>query len=78
MIPQNIQATIGIDFQTKSVHFTKSNQSVKLNIYDTAGEEKYHAVTACHYRKAKGAVIVYDVTNRASFESLEKWLEDVR
>ena len=51
---------------------------IKLNIFDTAGEEKYQAVTACHYRKAKGAVIVYDVTNRKSFENLEKWLDDVK
>lgn len=57
--------------------FPKRNETIKLNIFDTAGEEKYHAVTACHYRKAKGAVIVYDVTNRKSFENVEKWLKDV-
>ena len=65
-IPQNVQATIGVDFQTKVLHLQSGDQ-VKLSFFDTAGEEKYHAVTACHYRKAKGAIIVYDVTNRQSF-----------
>lgn len=60
------------------MHFAKRAETVKLNLFDTAGEEKYNAITACHYRKAKGAVIVYDVTNRKSFENLDKWLTDVR
>ena len=49
-----------------------------MNFFDTAGEEKYHAVTACHYRNAKGAIIVYDVTNRESFEHVERWLNDAK
>jgi small GTP-binding protein len=67
-----------MDFFTKNVRAVRTGDLVKLNIFDTAGEEKFHAVTACHYRKAKGAVIVYDVTNRESFEHLDRWLNDVR
>ena len=67
-----------MDFQQKTLYFAKRVETVKLNLFDTAGEEKYNAITACHYRKAKGAVIVYDVTNRQSFENLDKWLTDVR
>ena len=78
MLPQNVQATIGVDFQIKVVKLNESGEQVKLNFFDTAGEEKYHAVTACHYRKAKGAIIVYDVSNRQSFASVERWLKDVR
>eukprot|EP00347_Sterkiella_histriomuscorum_P004989 403358325 len=77
-VPVDAQATIGVDFQMKTVIFPKRNETIKLNIFDTAGEEKYHAVTACHYRKAKGAVIVYDVTSRKSFEHVDKWLQDVQ
>ena len=51
---------------------------IKLNFFDTAGEEKYHAVTACHYRNAKGTVIVYDVTNRQSFTHVEGWFNDAK
>jgi GTPase SAR1 family protein len=49
-----------------------------LSFFDTAGEEKYHAVTACHYRNAKGTIIVYDVTNRKSFDKVKVWLNDAR
>ncbi len=52
--------------------------NVKFSFYDTAGEERYKAVTACHYRNAKGAIIVYDVTNRESFVNLQKWLADAK
>ncbi len=77
-IPHSVQATIGMDFYTKNIRAVRTGDLVKLNIFDTAGEEKFHAVTACHYRKAKGAVIVYDVTNRESFENLDRWLNDVK
>lgn len=59
---------------------TLANQrmdNIKISFFDTSGEEKYHAVTACHYRKATGALIVYDVTNRQSFENIPRWLNDV-
>ena len=55
-----------------------SGETIRISFFDTAGEEKYHAVTACHYRKALGAIIVYDVTTRSSFDNVEKWLKDVR
>ena len=54
-----------------------NGESIRISFFDTAGEEKYHAVTACHYRKAMGALIVYDVTRRESFDNLQKWLKDV-
>lgn len=54
-----------------------SGENIRISFFDTAGEEKYHAVTACHYRKAMGALLVYDVTRRESFENLNKWLKDV-
>lgn len=52
-------------------------ETIRLSFFDTAGEEKYHAITACHYRKAMGALLVYDVGNRQSFRNIEKWLKDV-
>lgn len=52
--------------------------NVKISLYDTAGEERFHAVTACHYRNAKGTIIVYDVTSRDSFEHVKRWLTDIR
>lgn len=45
---------------------------------DTAGEERFRAVTRLHYRGAVGALVVYDITSRSSFESVERWLMDIR
>ena len=61
----------------KAVSVPTRNDMIRLSFFDTAGEEKYHAITACHYRKAMGALLVYDVCNRESFEHLAKWLKDV-
>ena len=55
-----------------------NNAQIKLSFFDTAGEEKYHAVTACHYRNAKGTIIVYDVTCRQSFDNVKVWLNDTQ
>ncbi len=82
-LPQNAQATLGVDFHSKLINLPNPENeqeqlSVKLSIYDTAGEEKFQAVTACHYRNAKGCIVVYDVTSRRSFENIERWLRDAR
>ena len=58
--------------------YTNRVVQIKLSFFDTAGEEKYHAVTACHYRNAKGTIIVYDVCNRSSFENVKVWLNDTK
>ena len=68
-LPQHATATLGVDFHSKLVtieseHYNNKLAQIKLSFFDTAGEEKYHAVTACHYRNAKGTIIVYDVTSR--------------
>ena len=46
------------------------DDQIRLAFFDTAGEEKFHSVTAAHYRKTKGAIVVYDVTNVDSFLSI--------
>ena len=50
-----------------------NKKQVKLTIWDTAGQERYHALNANYYRKSKGAVIVYDVTDKDSFEKVKMW-----
>mmetsp|Transcript_17157 Transcript_17157/g.16376 ORF Transcript_17157/g.16376 Transcript_17157/m.16376 type:complete len:98 (+) Transcript_17157:206-499(+) len=62
----------------KAIHLVPQEETLRVSFFDTSGEEKYHAITACHYRKATGALIVYDVTSRLSFENLQKWLGDVK
>ena len=63
-VPEKSHATLGVDFMMKVVNVQPQGESIRISFFDTSGEEKYHAITACHYRKATGALIVYDVTNR--------------
>ncbi|XP_065221179.1 ras-related protein Rab-18-B-like [Planococcus citri] len=67
--------TIGVDFKTKTVMI--DGQAVKLAIWDTAGQERFRTLTPSYYRDAQGAVLVYDVTDRASFIKLESWLNEL-
>jgi len=65
-------ATVGIDFKVKTV-MSKNNKRVKLQIWDTAGQEKFNSITTAYYRNARGAIIMYDVTREETFENLRKW-----
>jgi len=78
------RATIGMDFCTRQLavdvmHSEASStvQRLTVQVWDTAGQEQFHSLTATYYRKAGGVMIVYDSTSRASFESLPKWLQQV-
>ncbi|KAG5151212.1 hypothetical protein JHK84_027684 [Glycine max] len=70
------KATIGVEFQTKTLII--DNKTVKAQIWDTAGQERYRAVTSAYYRGAVGAMLVYDMTKRQSFDNMAKWLEELR
>ena len=69
--------TIGVEFATKIITLPNSVR-VKAQIWDTSGCEKYRSITTGHYRRAVGALLVYDVTNEESFEHLDFWLESLR
>ncbi|KAL7671085.1 hypothetical protein ACOME3_005998 [Neoechinorhynchus agilis] len=58
------------------IHF--DNESIKLQIWDTAGQESFRSITRSYYRGAAGALLVYDITRRDTFEHLINWLEDAR
>ncbi|KAJ4966823.1 hypothetical protein NE237_018672 [Protea cynaroides] len=70
------KATIGVEFQTRTVVI--EHKSVKAQIWDTAGQERYRAVTSAYYRGAVGAMLVYDITKRQSFDHIPRWLEELR
>jgi len=70
------QATIGIDFLSKTMYL--EDRTVRLQLWDTAGQERFHSLIPSYIRDSSVAVIVYDVTNRASFLNTAKWLEDVK
>ncbi|KAI8377637.1 ras family-domain-containing protein [Radiomyces spectabilis] len=68
--------TIGVGFGTK--HINVNDQQIKLQIWDTAGQESFRTITRSYYRGAAGALLVYDITRRETFENLPTWLEDIR
>ncbi|CAN6293750.1 unnamed protein product, partial [Urochloa humidicola] len=70
------KATIGVEFQTRTLVI--EHKSVKAQIWDTAGQERYRAVTSAYYRGALGALLVYDITKRQSFDHIPRWLEELR
>ncbi|CBI29902.3 hypothetical protein VitviT2T_012936 [Vitis vinifera] len=70
------KATIGVEFQTKTLAIDQ--KAVKAQIWDTAGQERYRAVTSAYYRGAVGAMLVYDMTKRQSFDHMARWLEELR
>ncbi|KAJ3673737.1 hypothetical protein LUZ60_005729 [Juncus effusus] len=70
------KATIGVEFQTRTLSIQGKN--VKAQIWDTAGQERYRAVTSAYYRGAVGALLVYDITKRQSFDHMARWLVELR
>jgi Ras-related protein Rab-11A len=70
------KSTIGVDFATKEIKH--ENEVIKCELWDTAGQERFRAVTAAYYRGALGALLVYDITNRQSFQNCERWLRELR
>ncbi|KAF3326447.1 ras-related protein Rab11D-like protein [Carex littledalei] len=70
------KATIGVEFQTRTLSI--QNKNIKAQIWDTAGQERYRAVTSAYYRGAVGALLVYDITKRQSFDHIARWLDELR
>ncbi|CAE6420535.1 unnamed protein product [Rhizoctonia solani] len=70
------QATIGIDFLSKTMYL--DDRTVRLQLWDTAGQERFRSLIPSYIRDSSVAIVVYDITNRASFMSTSKWIDDVR
>ncbi|WZZ23746.1 hypothetical protein YC2023_007147 [Brassica napus] len=68
--------TIGVEFGARMV--TVDGRPIKLQIWDTAGQESFRSITRSYYRGAAGALLVYDITRRETFNHLASWLEDAR
>lgn len=71
----NSKSTIGVEFQTQKMEI--NGKEVKAQIWDTAGQERFRAVTSAYYRGAVGALLVYDISRRQTFESVTRWLNEL-
>lgn len=69
--------TVGVDFFARLVE-VKPGIRVKLQLWDTAGQERFRSITRSYYRHSVGVIVVYDITNRTSFEHAADWLQEAR
>ena len=72
---EEYQATIGLDFQSKNIQI--ENQDIHLLLYDTAGQEKFRSLIPMYTRDANIILLVYDISNRDSFNHLSDWIKDL-
>ena len=70
------KTTIGVEFSTKTLKV--KDKTIKAQIWDTAGQERYRAITSAYYRGAVGALLVYDISKSYTFNSVERWLKELR
>ncbi|KAJ7280374.1 ras-domain-containing protein [Mycena rebaudengoi] len=68
-------ATIGVDFRVHKMEV--KGKKVKLSIWDTAGQERFRTITSSYYRGAQGIILVYDVSNRESYDALPRWYSEL-
>ena len=73
---ENSKTTIGVEFGTKNIII--NNKRIKIQIWDTAGQERYRSITSAYYKGTKGALIVYDITRKNTFDNIDKWITDLK
>lgn len=75
--PMNTMPTIGVEYKTKRV--TLDNKQLKLQVWDTAGQERYHkTLSSTFYRRAHGIVLVFDLSDRHSFDHVKNWMHQIQ
>jgi len=73
---KNMRSTIGVDFASKYLSY--NDRKIKVQLWDTTGNERYRAITSAYYRGAVGALVVYDITRKATFDHSRYWLEELQ
>ena len=68
-------ATIGVDFKMKWMNI--DGKKIKIQIWDTAGQERFKNITQTYYKGAAGIILVYSVTDSASFDNIERWMAQI-
>ncbi len=73
---EETKATVGVEFGEKK--YELSGLKIKAQIWDTAGQERYKAITSMYYKGAKGALIVFDLSSKNTFQNVEKWYNEIK
>ncbi|KAJ6236925.1 ras and ef-hand domain-containing protein [Anaeramoeba flamelloides] len=72
----SIESTIGAAYILKTIN--NGNKEIKLQIWDTAGQERYNSLTLLYFRSSQGAIVVYDITDKTTFERAKLWIREIR
>lgn len=72
------EITIGVEFGSTVVTIPSDGTRIQLQLWDTAGHERFRSISRSYFRGSVGAILVYDVTNRTSFHSIHQWVTDLR
>ena len=70
-------ATIGLDYRLKTL-ILEEQKIVKVQLWDTAGQDKFRAITRNYYKGASGIILIFDVTNIKSYENIKKWINEIK
>ena len=70
-------STMGLDYRLKSMTL-KSGKHVKLQIWDTAGQDRFRAITKNYYKGANGIILIYDITNLQTYENVKNWIAQIK
>ena len=73
---ENLSNTIGVDFFAKD--FTFKDTTIKLQIYDTSGQEQFKSITANYYKRADGILFVFDLTREETFQNIQFWINEMK
>jgi small GTP-binding protein len=76
LFDEESQPTLGVEFLTRVVQ--TENHRTQLQLWDTAGQELFRSVTRGYYRGSAGAILMFDITSRDSFDSMEQWLREIK
>ena len=73
---ENLSNTIGVDFFAKE--FTMNGTAIKLQIYDTSGQEQFKSITSNYYKRADGILFVFDLTREETFKNIQFWIREMK
>ena len=70
-------STIGLDYRLKTMTL-KNNKNIKLQIWDTAGQDRFRALTKNYYKGANGIILIYDISTTQTFENVKVWINQIK
>lgn len=73
---ENLSPTIGVDFSAKD--YTINNKTIKLQVYDTSGQEQFRSITSNYYKKADGILLIFDLTRVETYKNIEYWIKEMK